>query len=117
MQISKDLASYTIAVGTTEATSDEIPYEEWSSGEVFIPTGSTITSLTWYAAYRQRNQPSGTVPSPAPTYLPAQDSAGAAVTQTVAATKCYPIPVALAGCAAIKCVGNAAGTITVCVKG
>lgn len=106
--------SLTTALGTTP----EIPYEEFSQGSIAIPTGSSITTLTWFGAVRQSDQP-GTSAEQMPatqTFLAAQDSTGTPVTQTVSAAKSYPIPVALAGFAALKCVVNAAGTVDLSLK-
>lgn len=94
-----------VTVTDAIATCEEILYSEYTSGEVFVPTGSSITSLTFWAA-----------PTPGGTYLPAQDYDGAAVVLTVAQTKSYPIPLCLIGCRALKVVGNVAGTIDVSLK-
>lgn len=97
----------TVTVDTTAAASEEILYSEYTSGTVHIPTvaGASITTLTWHVA-----------PVAGGTYLPAQDYDGAAVTQTVAKTKAYPIPLALIGSVALKAVGNAAGTVDISLK-
>jgi hypothetical protein len=94
-----------VVVHTTAAGSQEILYSEYTSGEVFIPTDSPITTLTWHAA-----------PVRGGTYLPAQDYSGVAVTHTVAQTKSYPIPLSLIGSVALKVVGNVAGTIDISLK-
>ncbi len=94
-----------VSVETTVASCTEIPYEKASGGQLYIPAGSGLTSLTWHAAEND-----------GATYLPAHNEAGSAVTQVVAAEKSYPIPVALFGCAALKVVGNTSGTIKVVTK-
>ncbi len=94
-----------VTVDTAVADSQEILYSEYTSGEVHVPTGSSITTLTWHVA-----------PEAGGTYLPAQDYDGAAVTQTVAQTKAYPIPLSLIGSVALKIVGNAAGTVDLSLK-
>src|SRR4030042_3586482 len=93
---------------TAIGSSEEIIYGGYAGGMVFVPTvaGVDITVLTWYAAEK-----------PGGTYLPAYDSTGTAVTQTVSHTKAYPIPAALAGCRAIKAMGDASGSIAVSLKG
>ena len=98
------LSLNSVAVGTSVANSDEISYGEFSCGEVHIPAGSSITTLTWHVAQEAGG-----------TYLPAQDATGA-VAQTVAHTKSFPIPEALKGARFLKAVGNAAGEIGVCLK-
>lgn len=87
------------------ASSTEIDITSYSSGSVFVPSGSSLTTLTWYAAEKCGG-----------TYHAAYDSAGSAVTQTVAADRAYPIPAALFGASAIKAIGNAAGTVIVSLK-
>jgi len=94
----------TVAVGTAVANSGEIGYGEFSAGEVFIPDGSSITTLTWHVA-----QTAGG------TYLAAYNASGA-IAQTVAANRAYPIPTDLAGARFLKATGNAAGTIGVSLK-
>ena len=67
--------------------------------------GSAAVTLTWHVAV----EPGGT-------YLPASDYNGVAVTQTVAHTNAYPIPLALIGARAIKVVGDDTATIDVSMK-
>lgn len=104
MYISNAIDSVT--VGAAEADSEEIIFTDREVGRFQVPTGSDITTLTWYDA-----------PKPGGTYVAAHDSEGNAVTQTVSAAKSYPIPTALQGAGAIKAVGDAAGTIAVYMKG
>lgn len=84
----------------------EIDWQGVKSATIYIPTGSTITTLTYHAA-----------PKKGGTYLPLQTSAGVAVTQTVAADKAYDMPASLAGCGAIKIVSNANGAVSISMKG
>lgn len=107
MNMARHSYSNTYALDTTVGATAKIDISEFASGEIFIPTGSAITSLTWWAADDMD----------AGTYLPAQDAAAAAVTQTVAATKAYPIPAILFGARALKCVVNAAGSVIINLKG
>lgn len=100
-QTPQDIAADT-AVGTTA----EIAYVDREHGEFVVPSGSSITSITWHAAEK-----------PGGTYGAAQDESGTAVTQTVAAGESHPIPDALRGAGAIKPVTNAAGTLHVLTKG
>lgn len=85
--------------------SQEILYGEYTCGEVQIPAGSSITSLAWWVA-----------PKAGGTYLPARDYNGVLVTQTVAHSNAYPIPLALIGNVVLKALANAAGTIDVSLK-
>lgn len=95
-----------VTVGTTSAASEEIIYSDRAGGRFQVPSGSSITSITWYDA-----------PKVGGAYVAAYDEFGVAITQTVSAAKSYEIPIALAGSAAIKAVGDAAGTIVVYAKG
>jgi len=98
----------TVSIATSAASSKEIPYSGYERGQVIIPAGSSITTLTWHVAEKVNG-----------TFVPAYDSAAspAAVTQTVAAGRAYPIPAALAGAASLKAVGNVAGSVYVNLKG
>ena len=95
-----------VTVATAVANSEEIMSGSYAGGMIFVPSGSTITTITWYAAEKAGG-----------TYLAAYDADGVALTQTVAASKAYEIPAALFGCRAIKAVGNAAGTLAISLKG
>jgi hypothetical protein len=86
------------------ATTQEVIWGDASYGMVFIPAGSSITSLTFSAA-----------PEPGGTYLAAYVAA-AAVVLTVQAGRCYQIPTSLSGARAIKMVGNVAGTIGISIQ-
>ncbi len=94
---SKDLVSK--ALTTSEASTPKIEIGEFSSGVVFIPAGETVVTLTFYAA-----------PNSGGTHLPMYDSAGVAITLTVANTRCYPLPASIFGAANIKIVANVACT-------
>lgn len=96
----------TVAVTDALATAQEIIFSDQAGGRVYIPSGSSITSLTWYDA-----------PEPGGTFLASYDEYGTALAQTVAAEKSYEIPVSLAGAGALKVVGDAAGTIYLAIKG
>ena len=96
-----------IVLAATEGASTEILYSEYTSGMVHIHAASGVTELTWYVA-----------PKAGGTYYPASDYTGTAVTQTVAHTNSYPIPLALIGNIAIKAVASvgATGTIDISLK-
>ena len=94
-----------VAIATAVADSDVIGYGPFGSGSLYVPAGSSLTTLTWYACETRDG-----------TYLAAETAASAAVTSTVAFSQSHPIPAALAGARFIKAVGNAAGTIGVTLK-
>lgn len=94
-----------VAVGTSVANSGAIGYGPFTAGMVYIPSGSSITTLTWYACE--------TIDG---TYLAAEDASSSALAQTVAQNQAHPIPAALAGARFIKATGNAAGVIGVTLK-
>ena len=95
-----------VAVDTTAAACDAIPFSNFAGGMVYVPAtaGASITGLTWYASHDGI------------TYLAVYDGAGVAVTTTIAHSKCCLIPAACFGAAFLKAVGNAAGTIILSLK-
>lgn len=95
-----------VAVATDEADSDEILFEEFAGGFVYVPAGSSLTTLTWYTA-----------PNSGGTYLAANTEDPAAVAQTVAAGNAYAMPSALYGAFCLKIKGNVAGTVDLVLKG
>lgn len=94
-----------VQVDTVLADAQEIMVGDYIVGMVFVPAASPLTSLTWHAA-----------PARGGTYLPAYDVDGLPIVQAVAAGRAYPLPVDLAGCRALKAVGNADGTVHVSLK-
>ena len=76
-----------------------------SAGQVRVPSGSSITSLTWYCG--------DTVGGP---WYAVQDGSGNAVTSTIAAGNSCLIPAACFACHWLLPVGNAAGTINLDLK-
>lgn len=77
-----------------------------SSGQIIIPSGSPITTLTYNTGY------DSTV-----TFVPLNTSAGVAVTQTVSAGKSYDLPAAVIGSRLIKITVNADGAVIFINKG
>lgn len=96
----------TIAVTDTLSTTAEVLFGEAKYALVYVPAGSTITSLTFYAA-----------PARAGTHLALYDTDGNAVIVTVAAGRVYPVPSACQGAGAIKMVGDADGSVQVSWQG
>ncbi len=98
------VASY--ALNTAANTTPEIPFDG-RGGVIFVPVGSSITSLTYYAAEKVGG-----------TYLPLYQADGATpVTQTVTSGKAYDMPPQVFGCRAIKIVVNTAGSVFITQKG
>lgn len=94
-----------VTIATSVASSQELFFGNYGGGMIHIPTGSSITTLTWYVA----DKPGGT-------YLAAYDEAGTQLQQTVGDGKAYAIPLGLFGCAAVKVVGDAGGTAAITLK-
>lgn len=90
----------------SESTTEAIDFRQYSGGMVYIPNGSSITTLTFWAA-----------PKPDGTYEPLKDSSNNAVTRTVAADGAYALPDECFGAGAIKMVANASGTVSLSLKG
>ena len=88
----------------TTSSSPEIDISHYSSGEVFVPNGTPIGTITWFTA------------SPAGTYFAAYDATPAAITQTVVQNRSYPIPPALFGAAKIQARVDVAGSVRISLK-
>jgi len=101
---SVSIPSVTVALVANIADSTAISAGDYEFGMVFIPNGSSITTLTWHTSTTLNG-----------TYLAAHNASGA-ITQTVAADRAYPIPVDLAGARFLKITGNAAGVVSVTLK-
>jgi hypothetical protein len=102
MQIERGGGSAQYTLTNNLNTTPQIDITNFSVGQIHIPAGSPITSLTFYAA-----------PERDGTYLPLKTSTGAAVTQTVAQNNAYDWPAPLAGCRFIKIVADNGATITI----
>ena len=102
-------ATAAYSLNTAEGTTAEIAFEEYAGGTVFIPSGSSITQLTYYAA-----------PCIGGTFLPAYDDTATtpvALSWTgLTAGRSYPIPAKLFSVGAIKIVTNASGTVYISRK-
>lgn len=103
IRFSKDFAS--VVVDTVLADSGSVDIGMFASGQVYVPSGSALTTLTFHSA-----------PNSSGVYLPAQTGAGAALTLTVEAGKCYPIPATIFGAALMKMTGNADGVVHLSLK-
>ena len=87
--------SLTDAIGTTP----QLNFRGFRKGYVYVPNGSSLTSLTWYASATDSGD------------FEACHDGSSAITSTVAADRAVPLPSGLEGAAYIKAVGNAAGTV------
>jgi hypothetical protein len=95
-----------VTIAAAVANSTEILFGPYAGATFFVPAGSSLTSITWYAA----DVPGGT-------YLPVYDENSVLCRQTVAAGQAYQLPTALFGCRAIKGVDAGGGTISITPKG
>lgn len=95
------------ALTASSATTEELEnVAQFAGGQIIIPAGSPITSLTYYVAEKKGG-----------TYVPLYDSTGTAVTQTVSAGKAYSMPSAIYGSQVMKIVVNSAGSVYVSLIG
>lgn len=110
MNISRETFDTAVALTADVATTPIISFEKMVAGTIHLPAGSPITLLTWHSGYTA--PATAGVAEAATVFVAAYDSAAtpAAVTQTVAASRSYPIPVAIAGSRFLRCVVNSAGT-------
>lgn len=94
-----------IAITAALSTTYSMDFRKWAGGNVMIPAGSSITTLTFYSSLDDGN------------FIPLYDSNASAVSLTVVASGSYPLPDAVFGCGDIKMVGNAAGNVDILLKG
>lgn len=94
-----------ISVDSVLADAEVINMTDADGGRFSVPSGSSLTTITWHTSSAADG-----------TFVPAYDENGSAVTQTVAASRSYPLPVTLNAAAFLKAVGNADGTITLTRK-
>lgn len=97
--------SQNVAVTASLATTAVIRWRDFFVGTIQVLEGSVATSLTWYSCATEDG-----------TFLPAYDSSGAAITQTIAANRSYQIPTTLVGAGYLKAVGNDVATIIATMK-
>ena len=111
MDIQRECFDTSVALTASVSTTPVFGFAKCIAGTVHIPSGSSITLLTWYSGYTAPATASAA--EAATVFTAAYDSAAipVAVTQTVAAGRSYPIPVALAGCRLLRVTGDAAGTV------
>lgn len=107
-------SSPSFAITTNVATTPIVDKSGHPWGRIFIPSGSSITTLTFYD---QPHAKKGTEPASSDAYYTAKDAANAAVTLTVAAGCSYPFPEAIAASPNLRIVGDAAGSIIISLMG
>jgi hypothetical protein len=94
-------APFKVSMTNSSSTSGVIDYRGFDKGEIYIPSGGSSTSITWYTCATKDG-----------TFLVAKD-VGTNGAVTVAVGYAYQIPTALAGAAYIMGVLNASETISV----
>ena len=92
-------AAQEVTIATSVGSSEEIFMENADGGRIIVPSGSSLTTLTFHESHN------GT------TYVAAYDANNSAVTLTVAAARSYPLPSVLNASRFIKITGNASGTV------
>lgn len=90
----------TVTADSTLADSEELIMQGMAGGMIYVPSGSSITSLTFYAAHTKGG-----------TYFQIYDADNAAVSRTVAAGRSYSLPEECYGARFLKFVPNADGTV------
>tara|TARA_B100000809_G_scaffold100422_1_gene98940 strand:+ start:1322 stop:1642 length:321 start_codon:yes stop_codon:yes gene_type:complete len=94
-----------VSITASASTSATIAFRSFAGGTVYVPNGSSLTTLTPHVA-----------PNPDATFEPAHDESGSAISITVSADQAHPLPTALFACGALKLVGNTTGTVVVGLK-
>ena len=103
--MSRGITGVDIDLTDALATTGVIPVGGLNLARVIVPTGSSVTSLTFYSAATEDG-----------TYQPCYTTAGVAITQTVAAARDYELPAGLYGVRHVKAVANVAGTVHFLLK-
>jgi hypothetical protein len=111
----------TVALKTTAnaAGAEKIPMANFASGKIYIPTGSPITTLTFYALSGVAGQPLDTNVPYAPAdadWTQVADKNDALISRTVQAGRNYPLPDELFGDGTVQIVANAAGNVDLALK-
>lgn len=104
--IRRSVDSIDVTVDASAASSSTVvPYGGAAGGTIFVPTGSSITTLTFHVA-----------PGKASDMVALYNTSNTAVTLTVASDRAYPIPDECYGSHSFTVTGNASGTVTVVTK-
>ena len=107
-RLSNTLSSVT--VDTVLADCKAFPFSGYAGARVLIPSGSSITSLTFHESVTE----SGTFVA---CYDDTATTPVALALTGVAASKSYPIPAKLYGARWLKMVGDADGVVDIVLKG
>lgn len=99
-----------VTVDTVLADCKAFPFSGYASGRILIPSGSSITSLTFHESQTEDG-----------TFVACYDDTATtpvAIALTgCAASRSYPIPAKLYGARWLKMVGNADGVVDIVLKG
>lgn len=95
-----------IAIDTVLADATPFSVRDMAGGYIDMPTTSTLTSITWYAATSKGG-----------TYRAAIDENGDAIVSTVVQNQAPALPSALYNYHWLKGVGNVAETVNIALKG
>jgi len=98
-------SSQMVSVTNSASTTGSFHYGTFSSGQIIVPSGSSLILLTYYTADEDGTEK-----------VAAQNGSGTAITSVVSASKSIRIPDALLGAAQVYVVGNATGEIKVILK-
>jgi hypothetical protein len=88
-----------LTVSDAHATSDAIVFKGFTKGVVLVPSGSSITAITYWISSSEDG-----------TYTQLYN-AGSAISTTVAASRVFALASAIEGAAYLKLQGDAAGTV------
>lgn len=109
----KPIAGVTLTLTNDINTTQELNFIGFSGGNIIIPSGSGITTLTFYGSDKQGGTYApvydGTLAGPVAQSITTIDASGHAVG--------VPIPDACFAYAALKIVANTTGTVTATLKG
>ena len=94
-----------VSVASAVSNSGIIDYSGWAGGMVYVPSGSSITELTWYASLSEGE-----------TFYPVQDGFGNSVTSSVSGGMSCFIPAECYGAICLKVSGNSSGIVHVSLK-
>lgn len=99
-------AVQSVTAATAVASSTTIDMQNFTQGEIIVPNGETVATLTFHVSHDDS------------TYVAAMDTAGspAAVTVAVDEDEGHPFPSELAGASYVRITGDVAGTLHVIKK-
>lgn len=116
--MSRQQFNRTVALKTSEGAAGyiPIPFADYAGGKVYIPAGSSITTLTFYSARGVAGQDEPGQTPYALTFTQCRDASNANLSLTVAAGFNYPLPTELFGDGTIEIVADAAGNVDISLK-